>query len=159
MPNNRALRDHVVELLRGGHAHAAFDRSVEGFPVERAGVRPKGLEHSAWELLEHIRIAQNDIVQFSISGQHVSPAFPEGYWPASPEPRNAAAWEESVRLVREDLAEMERLVIDPERDLVVPFSWGDGQTLLREALMLADHNAYHLGQLVMVRRALGTWPG
>ena len=154
MPENAALRNHVIELLKGGHAHLTFDQAVENFPIDRIGVRPNHLPHSAWELVEHIRIAQNDILQFSRSADHVSPKWPDGYWPPSPAPDRESKWNDALRSIREDLAAFCDLVQDPEVDLLLPFPWGDGQTLLREALMLADHNSYHLGQVVLVRRSL-----
>ena len=152
-----ALREQLIELLQGGHAHATFDQVVRGFPVDRAGTRPNGAPHSAWELLEHLRIALHDILKFSQSGDHVSPKWPEGYWPANPAPPNADSWAESVRAFRDDCAEFEAILRNPAHDLQRKLPWGDGQTLLREVLVLADHNAYHLGQLVMVRRLLGAW--
>ena len=158
MPNDTALREHVIKLLEGGQAHATFENAVRGFPVDRVGVRPKGLPYSAWELLEHMRIAQEDILRFSISENHESPKWPEGYWPASPAPEKQSHWARSVKAIRKDLAEFQDVVRDPKQDLYRKFPWGDGQTLLREALLIADHNAYHAGQLVLVRRLLGVWP-
>lgn len=158
MPDDSALREHLVQLLEGGSAHATFDSAVRGFPLDRVGVRPKGLPYSAWELLEHMRIAQEDILRFSISAEHESPKWPEGYWPSSPAPEKQSHWARSVKAVRQDLAEFQTLVRDPKQDLYRKFSWGDGQTLLREALLIADHNAYHIGQLVLIRRLLGVWP-
>jgi len=152
-----ALREHLVELLEGGHAHASFEQAVRGFPAGRAGERPKGAPHSAWELLEHIRIAQNDILRFSQSGEYKSPDWPEGYWPSSPAPEREEQWHASITAFQNDLAEFLRMVNDPKADLYRPFPWGDGQTLLREALLIADHNSYHVGQLVLVRRLLGAW--
>ncbi len=125
--------------------------------MERAGIRPNGSPHSAWELLEHLRISQNDILLFSQSSDYVSPGWPEGYWPAHPAPAKSEDWSESVRAFRDDRATFESLVRDPNRDLSERIPWGDGQTLLREVLVLADHNAYHLGQLVLVRKLLGVW--
>ena len=151
------LREQLIELLHGGHAHATFDQSVRGFPAEQAGIRPEGSPHSAWELVEHMRIAQNDILRFSQSADHVSPQWPEGYWPDGPAPRDAKQWAESVRGFRDDRAEFEALLRDAGQDLYRKIPWGDGQTLLREALVLADHNSYHLGQLLLVRRLLGDW--
>ena len=158
MPNDTALREHLVALLEGGNAHATFDNAVRGMPLDKIGVRPKGLPHSAWELLEHLRLAQHDILHFSLSADHVSPAWPEGYWPATPGPERESHWARSVKAVRSDLAEFREVIRDPARDLYKKFPWGDGQTLLREALLIADHNAYHTGQLVLVRRLLGAWP-
>jgi len=145
-------------MLNGGHAHATFDQIVRGFPVERAGVRPNGAPHSAWELLEHLRIAQNDILRFSQAAEHVSPKWPEGYWPETAGPATPDAWKESVRAFRDDQAEFQAMLHDGRNDLNRKFPWGDGQTLLREALVLGAHNSYHLGQLLMVRRLLGAWP-
>jgi hypothetical protein len=157
MTGDLALREQLVQLLRGGHAHVAFDDVIRDFPQEQIGTRPPGAPHSAWELLEHMRIAQKDILEFSRSAEHVSPTWPEGYWPPTPTPERESQWKESVAAFRQDLAAFEALVSNPAKDLNQPFPWGDGQTLLREALLIADHNAYHLGQLVMVRRILGTW--
>jgi hypothetical protein len=150
--DGQALREHLVALLRGGHAHITFDKAVRGFPVDRAGVRPRGLPHSAWELLEHIRLAQLDILRFSQSADYVSPPWPEGYWPESPAPERASQWSASIRQYRKDLAEFEEMVRDPARNLHKQFPWGSGQTLLREALTVADHTSYHLGQLLLVRQ-------
>ena len=155
MPAAPALRDHLLELLRGGQAHISFDDAVNAFPLELAGIRPDGAPHSAWELLEHMRIALDDIVGFSQSADHKSPPWPKGYWPSSPAPKDEGEWQQCVRRIRESMAVFEGLLNDPDRDLFRKFPWGEGQTLLREALLIADHNAYHLGQLVLVRRLLG----
>ena len=157
MPNDKALRRHLLALLRGGLAHVTFDDAVTSFPLDRIGIRPEGAPHSAWELLEHMRIAQNDILLFSKSAKHVSPQWPEGYWPPAEAPKRKSQWGESVKAFRADLAAFERLLFNPRKDLYEPFPWGEGQTLLREALLIADHNAYHLGQLVLVRRLLSVW--
>ena len=158
MPDDTPLREHLIQLLEGGHAHASFDNAVRGFPLDRVGVRPKGVPYSAWETLEHMRIAQNDILRFSLSADYVSPKWPEGYWPPTPAPERESHWARSVRSFRKDLSEFLALIRDPAQDLYRKFPWGDGQTLLREALLIADHNAYHIGQLVLVRRLLGVWP-
>jgi hypothetical protein len=152
-----ALREHLLYLLRGGGAHLDFDKAVAGLAPELRGVRPAGLPHSPWRLLEHLRIAQWDILEFSRDPRHVSPPFPDGYWPQGDAPPDAAAWDRSVAAFRADLKAMEARVADPASDLFTPFPHGQGQTLLREALLVADHNAYHLGQLVVVRRLLGAW--
>lgn len=157
MPKDTALRDQLIYLLEGGNAHAKFDDVVKGFPIELAGKRPKGSAHSAWELLEHLRLAQNDILRFSQSGDHVSPKWPEGFWPSTAGPAGKPEWQKSIRAFRKDLAEFEEMVRDPKQNLHKKFPWGDGQTLLREALLIADHNAYHLGQLLLVRQLLGAW--
>ena len=118
---------------------------------------PEGAPHSAWQLLEHLRLAQSDILEFSRDPRHVSPKWPEGYWPQDPAPPNEKAWDESLAAFRRDNQALRDLVADPKSDLYTPFPWGKGQTLLREALLAADHNSYHLGQLVLVRRLLGAW--
>jgi hypothetical protein len=157
MASDSALREQLVELLRGGHAHATFDEAIRDFPLDRIGVRPTGVPYSAWELLEHMRIAQKDILEFSRSGEYVSPKWPQGYWPESPGPLQENQWHESVLAFRYDLARFEAIIQDPSQDLNQKLPWGDGQTLLREALLIADHNSYHLGQLLLVRRLLGAW--
>ena len=159
MAGDAALREQLIGLLEGGHAHATFGDIVDDFPSEKTGIRPEGSLHSAWELLEHMRLAQEDILRFSQSADWVSPEFPEGYWPAAAAPQHPEQWQESVRGFRKDLAEFEAMLRDPAQDLNRKFPWGDGQTLLREALLIADHNSYHLGQLVLVRRQVGAWPG
>jgi len=150
----QALREQLIALLREGHAHISFDKVIRGFPLGRAGVRPRGMPHSAWELLEHIRLAQEDILRFSQSADYVSPPWPEGYWPESPAPESEKQWTASVRKYRKDLAEFEAMLLDPRQDLHRKFPWGDGQTLLREALTIADHTSYHVGQLLLVRKWL-----
>ena len=156
---NKALREHVLYLLDGGGAHAKFDEVVADIPPKLLGQKPAGLPHSLWMLLEHLRIAQRDILEFSRNPKHASPKWPEGYWPAAEASPSAAAWSASVEKFRQDLKAMQDLVKDPKTDLFAKIPWGDGQTVLREALLLADHNAYHLGQMLDVRRLLGAWPG
>lgn len=156
---DKALREHLVYLLKGGGAHAAFDDVVEKVPAKQRGAKASGLPHTPWMLLEHLRLAQWDILEFSRNRKHESPKWPEGYWPdANSEPTDDA-WEQSVTSFHKDLQAMQRLVSDPKTDLFQKIPWGDGQTILREALLVADHNAYHLAQLVDVLRALGTWGG
>lgn len=156
---DRALREQLVYLLKGGGAHVHFMDSLEGFPAGKHGTFAQGLPHTGWQLLEHSRIAQWDILEFSRNAKHISPDFPGGYWPKTPVPPDEKAWDKSVQAFHRDLAEMIRLVENPKTDLFAKISHGDGQTILREALLLADHNSYHLGQLVDLRRALGEWPG
>lgn len=153
-----ALREHLLYLLGGGGAHVDFDTVIGGWPAHRRGTRPEGLPHTAWQLLEHMRIAQWDILEFSRNPKHVSPEWPEGYWPATDAP-DPGAWDKSVRAFQSDLKAMMSLVKNPATDLFAKIPHGEGQTILREALLVADHNAYHTGQLVDVRRALGAWPG
>jgi hypothetical protein len=155
--NEPAVRQHLLDLLKGGNAHLKFEEVVKDFPERLRGKKPEGQPHTAWRLLEHMRIAQWDILEFSRNPKHDSPEFPEGYWPQSDAPPGAAAWEKSVKQFRADLKAMQDLVAAPKTDLYARISWGDGQTILREALLVADHNAYHLGELLMVRRLLGAW--
>ena len=151
------LRSHLVELLEGSHAHINLDAALKGLPPRLRGAKPKGAAHTAWQLLEHIRIAQWDILEFSRDPKHVSPEWPDGYWPETEAPPSAAAWDQSVRKARADLEAMKKLVRSPKSDLFVRIPHGTGQTLLREALLVADHNAYHIGQMVLVRQLLGAW--
>jgi len=154
---HRSLRQHLLELLRGGNAHLNFEEALAGLPPNLRGERPHGLPYSPWRLLEHMRIAQWDILEFSRNPKHASPEWPGGYWPESDAPPDDKAWQKSIRQFRADLKAMQDLVEDPAIDLLAPIPHGDGQTILREALLLADHNSYHLGQLVTVRRLLGAW--
>jgi hypothetical protein len=157
MDSIQSLRKELDRLLAGKGAHADFDAAVADFPAKLRGVRPPGAAHSAWETLEHLRIAQWDMLEFSRDPKHVSPAWPAEYWPKSQEPESAAAWEKSVKAFQHDLAAMRKLVSDPKADLFTPFPHGEGQTLVREAMQMADHNAYHVGELIFLRRVLGAW--
>jgi DinB superfamily len=154
---DQALRDHLLYLLGEGGAHAGFDKVIEGLSPELRGKKAAGLPHTAWQLLEHLRLAQWDILELSRNRDHASPDWPEGYWPETETPPDNAAWDKSVESFRRDLKALRDLVGDPATDLYAKIPWGDGQTLLREALLVADHNAYHLGQIVSVRQALGAW--
>ena len=158
MNTDQALRKHLLYLLRDGGAHLSFDRAIQGLPAKLRGAKPPGAEHTPWQIVEHLRIAQWDILEFSRNPKHVSPEFPVGYWPKSAAPPNAAAWTRSVTAFRADLKAVQKLVENPKTDLFAPIPHGDGQTILREVLLVADHNAYHLGELVLVRRLLGAWP-
>ncbi len=157
--SGKALRDHLHDLLRGGGAHLDFEKAIGGLPTELRGVNPARLSFTVWRLLEHLRISQWDILEFSRNPKHVSPKWPDGYWPEGNAPPDEAAWERSVKAFRADLKAMQHLVANPATDLFVRIPHGEGQTILREALLVADHNAYHLGQIVMLRRLLGAWPG
>jgi len=152
---DQPLRDHLLYLLKGGGAHADFDAAMGDWPVQLAGVKVANFPHTAWMLLEHMRLAQWDILEFSRNSKHVSPRWPEGYWPASEAPSDEKAWTASMAAFRKDLRTIELLVSDRKVDLYARIPWGDGQTILREALLVVDHNAYHLGQLVMLRKSIG----
>jgi DinB family protein len=151
------LREQLVALLKGGNAHVTFEDAVRNFPARLRGVKPPEADHSAWELLEHIRLAQWDILEFCRNPKHVSPAWPEGYWPESAGPANDAAWKKSVSAVQTGSRAMQKLVENPATDLYAKIPGGTGQNILREALLAADHNAYHVGQIVLLRRLLGAW--
>jgi uncharacterized damage-inducible protein DinB len=157
MKEDNALRLHVLELLGGEHAHVGPKTALAGFPPSLRGKKPKGAPHTAWQLLEHMRIVQWDILEFSRNPKHVSPKWPDGYWPKTEAPPSAAAWNTSIRKTEADRKTMEKLVASKKTDLFVPIPHGTGQTVLREALLFADHNAYHVGQLVLLRRLLGAW--
>jgi DinB superfamily len=156
--DEKALRDYLKRFLSWHEAHADWKAALKDFPEKLRGTRPPGAPYSAWQLLEHMRLATNDILEFSRDPKHVSPDWPAGYWPENPEPPSAAAWEKSAKSLEHDLEEMGKLVSDPKTDLFAKIPHGSGQTIFREALLIADHNAYHVGQLVLVRRLLGCWP-
>jgi hypothetical protein len=157
--HDQSLRKHLLELLAGGSAHAKFEDVVKGLPARLRGVKSAKFPHTAWMLLEHLRLAQRDILEFSRNPKHTSPPWPSGYWPKTEAPPTAAAWNKSVLQFRRDLKAMQGLVANRKTDLFARIPWGDGQTILREALLVADHNAYHLAQLVDLRRLLGAWKG
>src|SRR4030095_11750279 len=157
MPMNDPVREQVIRLLQGGQAHLTLDDVLKNFPPRLRGLKPAGAPHSAWQLLEHMRIAQWDILEFSRNGKHVSPKWPEGYWPASDRPPTDAVWKKSISAIKRDCRAMQKLVENPRTDLYSKIPHGTGQNILREALLIADHNAYHIGQLLLVRRLLGSW--
>jgi len=152
---DQSLRDHLLHLLKGGGAHINFDDALSDWPAQLLAAKAASFPHTAWMLLEHMRLAQWDILEFSRNSKHASPAWPEGYWPTSEAPPDEKAWTASIAAFKQDLCAMEKLVADKKVDLYARIPWGDGQTLLREALLVADHNAYHLGQLVMLRKSIG----
>ena len=158
MQNQEALREHLVRLLDWEDAHANFSTVLSDWPSNLRGLKPPGGVHTAWQLLEHLRICQWDILEFSRKPDHVSPDFPSGYWPVDECPPSDAAWDASVARFREDLEGMKALLRNPAVNLFAAIAHGQGQTVLREALLVADHNSYHLGQLVALARLLGHWP-
>jgi uncharacterized damage-inducible protein DinB len=153
--NEESLRTHVLFLLSGEGAHIGFDKVINDFPANLRGIRVPDVPYTAWQLLEHMRIAQWDILEFSRNPKHVSPDYPEGYWPKEDGPKNENAWEKSIQSIRSDLKAVQELVEDHTKDLLSPLPHGSGQTLLREALLVADHNSYHIGQIALLRRLLG----
>jgi len=148
------LRRQLLDAIRGHQAHIEFSAAVKDFPPELQGAKPPGAPHSAWQLLEHLRIAQSDILEFSRNPSHKSPKWPEGYWPDTEAPPDAKAWAESVAGFERDAKALGALVKDPKSDLFQALPHGEGQTLLREALLVASHNSYHLGQLVFLKKIL-----
>jgi hypothetical protein len=154
-PHDKSLREHLLYLLRDGGAHASFDDAIRDWPMQLVSVKVAKFPHTAWMLLEHMRLTQWDILEFTRNPKHVSPDWPEGYWPASEKPPSEKTWNETVSAFKRDLREMEKLVADKKTDLHAKIPWGDGQTVLREALLVADHNAYHVGQLMMLRKSIG----
>lgn len=157
MSNDASLRQHLVNLLTLGEAHVPFEKAVKDVPAPLRGKKPKGADHTLWQLLEHLRIAQWDILDFARNPQYKERPWPSGYWPATPAPPDDKAWDKSIRAFRRDQKAFCELVNSESTDLFAKIPHGSGQTILREALLAADHNAYHVGQLVLVRRLLGNW--
>ena len=151
----RILREQLDAQLVGGQAYMPLDQAIREFPWSLAGQTVRPLRHTAWEILEHMRIAQWDILNFTLDPNHVTPPWPDEHWPRTPSPANEAAWNRSVETFFEELAAVRALAADPHTNLFEPIPHGTGQTVLREILLVADHNAYHLGQFLSIRRALG----
>lgn len=155
--NDKELREYLARVLTWGEAHADWKQALEGLDPAHRGVRPAGSPYSAWELLEHARISQDDILDFSTNPKYRAREWPASYWPNSPAPPDDAAWKKSLKEFANGTEEMVKLLKDPQTDLFAKIPHGTGQTMLRQGLLLADHNAYHLGQFVLVRRLLGAW--
>ncbi len=158
MNQDTAIRDQAAKLLAWGDAHVTFEKAVAGISPRHRGTIPPGLEHSAWQLVEHARIAQADILEFCRSAKYKEKKWPDDYWPRSPAPKAAAAWKASIAAFKRDRRALQLLAKDRTVDLFAQIPHGSGQTYMREILLIADHTAYHLGQLILVRRALGIWP-
>ena len=154
MKDNGQLREHVLYLLNGDGAHLDFDAIVKEIPAKHRGARPKGGEHSPWEVLEHLRITQQDVLGSINDPGHASPDFPSGYWPGSASPPSEKAWDQCAAAFRADLKALTEIAANPSRDLLMPLPAGEGQTVLRKLFMLADHNSYHLGQMLLLRQLL-----
>jgi len=154
---DKALREHLIYLLGGGGAHVDFESAVKDVPPELRGKIPPNAMHSLWGILEHLRIAQWDILDFSRNAKYEALKWPDEYWPKTEAPPDDRAWNQSIKRFRADLEAMKKLVSDPKTDLYAKIPHGEDQTILREALLIADHNAYHLGEFVIVRRLLGNW--
>jgi hypothetical protein len=157
MTNDSALRDHLARLLAWEDAHVGYDKAVADIPSALRGTRPSNIPYSVWELVEHLRITQHDILDFCRNPDYQERTWPDDYWPSSPAPSSDAAWDESIRLYRHDRQALQKLAADPKLDLAARIPHGTGQTYLRELILVADHSAYHVGQLVLVRRLLGLW--
>lgn len=158
MPNTTSLREHIAKLLNWEDAHVSFDAAVADLPAALRGRTPADLPYSPWQLVEHLRITQGDILDFCRNPSYDELSWPKDYWPTSAAPGSPAAWDESVRRFGDDRAGLQQLARDPAIDLEARIPHGDGQTYLRELLLAADHAAYHLGELIVVRRLLGAWP-
>jgi uncharacterized damage-inducible protein DinB len=154
---NTALRQHLVALLEGGQAYAKPERILAKVPAEARGRRPDGGDHSLWQLLEHLRISQRDILDFCVAAEYDELKWPDEYWPTSVEPTSESAWDDSVRLFLDDIDEAKRIAADESIDLFTVVPHGSTQTWLRELLLIADHNAHHLGQIITLRKLLGVW--
>jgi hypothetical protein len=159
MTDEVVLRDVLGRALSWEDAHAGFDAAVADIPPDARGTRPGGIPYSPWQLLEHLRLAQHDILDFCRNPDYEELSWPGDYWPASPVPPSPDAWDESIRAFHADRMALQQLAADPAVDLAARIPHGSGQTYLRELLLAADHAAYHIGQLVLVRRLLGTWKG
>jgi len=157
MINEPLLRDQLSSTLGWEDAHVGFDKAVDGIPAELRGKRPSNLPYSPWQLIEHLRITQHDILEFCRNPKYKELKWPDGYWPASDAPPSAKAWDESIRMFRQDRKALQKLAADPAVDLTARIPHGDGQTYLRELILAADHAAYHIGELIVVRRLLGIW--
>jgi hypothetical protein len=155
---DKQLRNDLIELLKGGHAHASVEKIIQGIDPQARSTRPSGIPHTIWELLEHMRLAQEDILRYTLDPDWVSPKFPEGYWPSNPGPVSESDWDNSISKFLTDLGEIIKLVEDNNIDLTTEIAHGEGRTYLREILLVVDHNSYHLGQIAQIRKALGDWP-
>ena len=158
MPQNDALRDHLKKVLDWHDAHVSFDNAIKGIEEKKRGMQPQGVPYSPWQLLEHLRLSQHDILDFCVNPAYEEKKWPDEYWPKSAAPANDAAWNDSIAAFKADLEAFKRLAADDSIDLFAKIPHGQGQTYLREILLVADHNAYHVGQLVTIRRLLDAWP-
>lgn len=154
---NRITREHLVNLIYNGGAHATIEEALDDLPAKLRGIQPDGLPYSIWQLVEHIRIAQWDILKFVTNKEHISPKWPDDYWVKEPTPKDEEEWGNSIEQIYADRQKFIDWLIDPEKDLYEPFEGENGQTLLREALLIADHASYHIGEIIMIRRLLGAW--
>lgn len=157
MESEKSIRELLLEQLDGRNAHVDFSQAVQGLTFKQAGIKVEGVPHTVWELIEHIRIAQDDIFEFCRNSDYEELDWPDDYWPTESKPESKEVFEKSVQAVRDGIEEMRELIRDPQNELQKPFAHGGGQTLFREAMLIVDHNAYHIGQIVLIRRLLGSW--
>lgn len=157
MKDQSRIRELLLEQLTGKNAHVDFETAIDNLTMEEAGAKPENFPYTIWELVEHIRIAQHDIVAFSQDPDYESPSWPDGYWPDSHKPKNKEEWEKTLKAIKRDHKKMVTIIENQENDLLAPIPHGDGQTLFREAMLIVDHNAYHIGQIVLARRAMDIW--
>ncbi|HLF89973.1 MAG TPA: DinB family protein [Anaerolineales bacterium] len=158
MNTDQVVRNQLLYLLRGGGAHMNLDQAVADFPMQHINTFPPNVPYTPWQLLEHIRLAQWDIIEFVVNPSHVSPSWPEGYWPAQDAKAIEADWFNTIQTIRQGLKQLENLVADPKTDLYAELPHAPGYTILREVLLVADHNAYHIGEFAILRQVMGTWP-
>ena len=158
MNSDKVARDQLLALLRGGNAHMPYDQAVADFPMTEINTRPPNVPYTPWHLLEHIRLAQWDILEFIKNPQHVSPPWPDGYWPDRDEHADEAAWHKTIASFRADLKALQDIVQDPNTDLTAPIPHAKDYTIFREILVVSDHNAYHIGEFAILRQVMGTWP-
>ena len=158
MDNDKVLRDQLVALLGGGNAHLGFDNAIADFPFNYINSKAPEVTYTPWHILEHMRIAQWDILAFIRDPDHVSPSWPEGYWPAPDSVANQSQWEQTISGFRRDLRALQELVRNLSTDLLAPIPHAPDYTILREILVVADHNAYHIGEFAVLRQVMATWP-
>ena len=158
MTKEDVLREHLLKLLQGGNAHMSFDNAIENFPIEMINERAPNVEYTPWHLLEHIRIAQWDILDFVRNATHISPKWPDGYWPTADQTAEGQKWQETIDGFRSDMKDLQAIATDQSIDLVAPIPHAPDYTVLRELLLVADHNAYHIGEFAILRQVMGTWP-
>jgi hypothetical protein len=158
MDNDQVVRSQLLSLLRRGNAHMGFDQAVADFPIERINQEPPNVPYTPWHLLEHIRIAQWDILEFIRNPNHVSPDWPEGYWPPREQEANREQWNRTIQGFRDDLEALQAIIADPATDLYATMPQGEKYNILREILTVADHTAYHIGEFGILRQVMGTWP-
>lgn len=157
MKSSKSIRHLLLEQLNGRNAHVDFEQAIDGLSFEEAGLPVEGLPHTVWQLIEHIRLGQDDIIEFCKNPAYEAIDWPDDYWPASDKPTDKEELAASIRAVKEGIQEMREMIQNPENDLQETFPHGNGQTLFREAMLIVDHNAYHIGQIVQIRRLLGSW--